>query len=372
MDFSVQKYSLVTITQNSLLPFIYISQALKYPCFYRNFMNIISISFAFSINCFRLFGWIIDHPEVFPGSIRAGRKDFAMGHNEELHIADGFTDQIMYNLPPDLGSGYKEDPVVSRLYPSAVGYFPAARYHYVKRALGSNENILLYVLYGSGTIRLKEDSCVLGESDAFIIPAHTPHEYFAAAKEPWTLLWMHFVGTDCSLFPTEDRHVVHIESSYAKNKITYLFSSIFRLLREPYTRGTFRQISHSAETILSEIYDRENVNRMDDQNVNLTNIIHYMHDHLKVPVKMQDLVDYSGFSASYITKIFRSNTGIAPMQYYLKLKMNLACFLLAEGNHYVYDIAHEMGYSDPYYFSRIFQKVIGISPSEYRQKGGLI
>ena len=54
------------------------------------------------------------------------------------------------------------------------------------------------------------------------------------------------------------------------------------------------------------------------------------------------------------------------MDFYTRLKMKEACTLLRSTNDYIYQIAQKLGYSDPYYFSRIFKKVIGVSPREYQ------
>ena len=47
--------------------------------------------------------------------------------------------------------------------------------------------------------------------------------------------------------------------------------------------------------------------------------------------------------------------------------MTEACKLLKSSDVYIYEVAHKLGYQDQYYFSRLFKKVIGVSPKEYQR-----
>ena len=71
-------------------------------------------------------------------------------------------------------------------------------------------------------------------------------------------------------------------------------------------------------------------------------------------------------SKSYLNAIFKAQTGKSPVEFFIHLKMQEACKLLKSGQTYVYEAAAALGYEDQYYFSRIFKKVVGVSPRDYQ------
>ena len=91
-----------------------------------------------------------------------------------------------------------------------------------------------------------------------------------------------------------------------------------------------------------------------------------MERHLDMPLTLKDLAAHSGQSAPYYTKLFRERTNQSPLAYFIQLKIRKACELLDQTESTVREIATELGYDDPYYFSRIFKKVQGCSPTAYR------
>lgn len=71
-------------------------------------------------------------------------------------------------------------------------------------------------------------------------------------------------------------------------------------------------------------------------------------------------------SPDRLRHVFKEVTGMAPLQYALNLRMEKARQLLADESLCIYEVALQLGFEDPYYFSRLFKKVTGMAPSEYR------
>ncbi len=70
----------------------------------------------------------------------------------------------------------------------------------------------------------------------------------------------------------------------------------------------------------------------------------------------------------YLCQVFKKYSGTTIVTYVHDLRIQRAKHLLAEGNQHIQDIAEHIGFSDPYYFSRLFKSKEGISPLHYREK----
>lgn len=90
----------------------------------------------------------------------------------------------------------------------------------------------------------------------------------------------------------------------------------------------------------------------------------YPNDRLSV----KDISEYIHRSTSYVCAQFKSETGQTLNQYITDYRINMAIQLMNDSRYKLSDISIKVGYSDSNYFSKIFKKYVGLSPSEYREK----
>lgn len=279
---------------------------------------------------------------------------------------DGFRGERMIVLPIEAFSEYVENPLVKRMYLTDVGFFPKASHHYMDRKDGIEEYIFLYCIEGEGTIWVNGKKYILHENEAFCIPRFQKHCYYSGKENPWSILWVHFKGEDTQYFPLDECRIIRFKSSYASNRMMFLFDLLFRVLDGNYTLGNFIYISQVLSVILSETYHREKKNDVVEQNRHVTNIVKYMYQNIGENLTLDRICKEFELSKSYVNAIFLKCTQHAPMDFFINLKMREACSMLRSSEMYVYEIAERLGYKDQYYFSRIFKKVVGMSPKEYK------
>jgi signal transduction histidine kinase/AraC-like DNA-binding protein/ABC-type sugar transport system substrate-binding protein len=94
----------------------------------------------------------------------------------------------------------------------------------------------------------------------------------------------------------------------------------------------------------------------------------YLHEHYPEAITRKELARYVGMNDDYLTYCFRQETGLTPITYLNRYRVNQARQLLAETNKSITDIALEVGFSNSGYFSRVFRREIGISPDAYRRQ----
>ncbi len=91
-----------------------------------------------------------------------------------------------------------------------------------------------------------------------------------------------------------------------------------------------------------------------------------MVDHLTERMQVSRLASLINVSPSYYFALFKRETGYAPIDFFIHLRMRRACLLLETTTLSVKEIADELGYDDAFYFSRLFKSVTMLAPTEYR------
>jgi AraC-like DNA-binding protein len=94
--------------------------------------------------------------------------------------------------------------------------------------------------------------------------------------------------------------------------------------------------------------------------------IAYMMQHLNEPLQVAKLAQAAHTSPSHFFALFKRWAGFSPIDYFIRLRMERACGMLATTRS-VKEIAADLGYDDPFYFSRVFKSIHGVAPSDYRQ-----
>jgi AraC family transcriptional regulator of arabinose operon len=100
----------------------------------------------------------------------------------------------------------------------------------------------------------------------------------------------------------------------------------------------------------------------------LKKVISFMKNNLHSTIAVSELAENCNCSSSNLYKLFKQNTGSSPQDFFIHLKMEQARKYLLRTNLKIKEIGAKLGYDDPYYFSRIFTKHVGLSPANYRKE----
>lgn len=96
--------------------------------------------------------------------------------------------------------------------------------------------------------------------------------------------------------------------------------------------------------------------------------IQYIQSNLDQPLLLTEIADMFHLTPHYFGQVFKKVTGVTFIEYLTKLRMEKACELLKCSNMKQYEICTNIGYNDPKYFSRVFNKYYGITPRKYRER----
>lgn len=267
-----------------------------------------------------------------------------------------------------LGS-IKANPLINSLYITDIGFYPHAKNHYRSRSEGIGEQILIYCVDGSGTVQIGGSEHCLDPNTFFVIPAGQPHAYWADPSSPWSIYWLHFGGERSLSFASFYSKVIRIKpctSSRIDDRIK-LFSEIITALELGFSRENIEFANMCLNSLLATFFYVETFRsvRGFKSTDPVDKAIFFMQDNLHATLKMSDIARHVKFSESHLSRLFRSKTGSSPMDYFINLKMQEAIRLLTNQNLKVKEVAFALGYDDPFYFSRIFNRHIGSSPGSF-------
>ncbi|MBT2654590.1 response regulator [Bacillus sp. ISL-18] len=96
-------------------------------------------------------------------------------------------------------------------------------------------------------------------------------------------------------------------------------------------------------------------------------VIKYVHSKVPGEVTLTEAANYVNLNPSYLSKLFKDKTEQNFVDFVLKIRMNEARHLLVSTSLRVSEIADRLGYSDITYFSNLFKRKTGVTPSEYRK-----
>jgi YesN/AraC family two-component response regulator len=92
----------------------------------------------------------------------------------------------------------------------------------------------------------------------------------------------------------------------------------------------------------------------------------YLHEHYMESISLKDAARHVGMSKEYLARCFRQEIGITLVTYLNRYRVHQAQILLEDSEHSLTEIALDVGFASSTYFSRVFRKETGISPSKYK------
>ena len=96
--------------------------------------------------------------------------------------------------------------------------------------------------------------------------------------------------------------------------------------------------------------------------------IDFLKQNIDQTLTLEKVANNVNLSPSHLSFLFKKKTGFSIIEYFNHLKIQKVCQYLLFTNMRIREIALEIGFLDPYYLSRVFTKIIGMSPNQYRKK----
>ncbi|NQX63343.1 AraC family transcriptional regulator [Paenibacillus qinlingensis] len=284
---------------------------------------------------------------------------------------EGFEEEKLFILPEYMQTELSRSELTRDLFVSDIGFFPHARHHYRERPEGSSSHIVIFCSEGEGWIEVGQQAAfTLTPNHLAVIPAHTPHRYGASTHAPWSIYWFHLQGNHTAAFIQMygmDTGPLHLPIG-AMTEYKDVFDTCYYLLSDKtYSLPIHTHVSQSIRQLISSIGISVGGTARDRKREQYLEVaIQYMNDHLEDAIRLPELAKHTGLSRQHLILLFNEVTGIPPIEYFLRMKIQKAAQMLSLTSLSIKEVAATIGISDPYYFSRLFKKITGSAPSTFR------
>ncbi|MDR1060298.1 MAG: AraC family transcriptional regulator [Clostridiales bacterium] len=316
---------------------------------------------------------------------------------QDIKKPSGFKSEKIIVLPGEIAAQCAENPLTKNAYLSDIGFFPHAKNHYRERGMECGSYIVILCGDGKGFFSVGgAPARPLGKGEMIVIPPNVPHYYGSDAENPWSIYWAHLGGESASrlLEPGNLSGAAGGAGAGAASgaaggaaagaitraialpidsltKLIELFVEAYGVLEMGYSWSGLVYVSKILEHMLGAIYcalaSPSPLSRHRRSSRAVEKAILYMNERAGKSARLSDICAAAGFSPAQFSRLFRQATGYSPMDYFLRMKIRRSCAMLDFGDMSVKEAAAALGFGDSYYFSRIFKKVMGMSPSAYKK-----
>lgn len=130
------------------------------------------------------------------------------------------------------------------------------------------------------------------------------------------------------------------------------------------------EIMRLLNTIIDEICGVQSQEKIPEisSNAIVNQAVEYMHEHYNEELTLVDVAERVGISSGYLSTLFTQNLGNGFIDTLNAIRVERACVYLQQNQMKTYEVAFKVGFRDEKYFSRIFKKVTGVTPSEYKKR----
>jgi len=246
--------------------------------------------------------------------------------------------------------------------------------HYMGPLIHSHY-IVHYVIAGRGKVTMRGVTYQLTDGDSFFIFPEESVRYEADQDNPWRYCWVGFKGNRfkhllqaCRITPDQP-----IVQSIPYVEVIEHYKEILNQLAKGSLSAALLAAAHFQLILVRYSEEREQHHPMKSHKspaqLTIDDIMAYIDFNYPLPITIAELADRAGYHRSHLTKLFKQMHGISPLSYLIKVRLEQAQLLLAQ-HIPVHQVAQAVGLHDALYFSKLFKRHIGMTPSQYHAEYG--
>ena len=238
------------------------------------------------------------------------------------------------------------------------------------RPKGRRDYQLLYILEGKAHFYFNDKETIVSKGEMILYRPYDHQSYFYYPTDKCQAFWVHFTGSDVDSILNYyklpfDKNVFYSGTS---PEYKWLFEQMIRelqLCRANYQELLTMLLRHIFLLINRHLKDfkKSGTSALDE----IESAIRYFNENYAKEINIDKYAKSLCFSTCWFNRRFKQVTKVTPLQYILSLRIANAKMLLETKEYNVTETAYAVGIKNPLYFSRLFTKITGISPIEYKK-----
>lgn len=242
----------------------------------------------------------------------------------------------------------------------------------INRPNGMKGYIINLTIQGKGTVFQGQSAFDCHIGDLLLFPPNTPHYYQRASDtERWYHQWIYFrpraFWSDWLKWSNRSSNVgrLTVPNEQTYREIRHLFEQIEQQYN---SNSAFSEAMAMCllEQLLIKCFQLDPMNKQLLLEPRILSVCHFIAENLAVNHKISDIAAQVHMSPSRLTHLFAQQMGCSIIKWREEQRMIKAQHLLHSSGAPIYHIARQLGYDDQLYFSRLFRRYTGLSPSDYR------
>lgn len=230
---------------------------------------------------------------------------------------------------------------------------------------GREDFYLMYVSGGKLSVTLPEGEVLICAGDYVIFPPRYKYRYRFDGDGEISYYFVHFTGSFAEDFMVKLGffELPSVSHAYASFNAAIQFEEIFAAFSgAPKLRDAL--LGAKLQGILCNLVSSNDRGRAS----RIKRSVEYLNSFYTDDISVPSLAKMENLSVSRYNAVFRETLGTSPIEYVTDLRIKHACTLLDTTDLSVGQVGNAVGYSDKYFFSKVFKKRLGTSPKSYRDR----
>ena len=226
--------------------------------------------------------------------------------------------------------------------------------------------LIMYIKKGQGSVTIDQNTLPFYAGQVVLIDCYKPHSYKASGD--METLWIHFYGNTsreyCNYIVSQSGNVITLKDTYSfENRLNKIYTSF-----SGNTKLSEALISEYITNLLTALITFTNEAKPSySHSDTIEDTIAFICDNINRNISLHVLASRVSLSPFYFTRLFKKETGFTPHEYIISTRINAAKFYLKSSRYPIKEICFSCGFTSESNFCTSFKKVVGITPSDYRE-----